>query len=167
MDINVVYNGLTPEYKSSGASGFDLGAMTVKKVYQGLHEVTKEKLNTIIRSFEERGYIKLRSGEKFLFGTGLLVEIPEGLELQIRPRSGTSLKKNITLVNSPGTIDSDYRGEIGLIIANNTKSLQVIEKGERIAQGVFTPVVRVNFIRKESLSNTNRGADGFGSTGTK
>ena len=97
--------------------------------------------------------------------TGLFLEIPEGYEAQIRPRSGLALKHSITILNSPGTIDSDYRGEIKVIITNLGKESFEIKKGFRIAQMVFAPVVKADFEVVSNLNNTERGKGGFGHTG--
>ncbi len=98
--------------------------------------------------------------------TGLKVEIPAGYEMQIRPRSGISLKTPVLIANAPGTIDSGYRGEVGIIVLNNSASKYKIEKGEKIAQGVIKEVVPVIHIEADKLSETMRGEGGFGSTKT-
>ncbi|WP_277632399.1 dUTP diphosphatase [Avrilella dinanensis] len=105
--------------------------------------------------------------ERALIPTGLFMEIPVGYEAQVRPRSGLALKKGITCLNSPGTIDADYRGEIGVILANLSKETFVVENGERIAQMVIAKHERAEWTEVEELSTTERGAGGFGSTGVK
>lgn len=107
----------------------------------------------------------LRPLERALVKTGLFLEIPEGYECQVRPRSGLALKKGITVLNSPGTIDADYRGEVGVILVNLSNEDFVIENGERIAQLVFAKVEQANWLEAEVLTETERGAGGFGSTG--
>lgn len=107
----------------------------------------------------------LKPGERALVSTGLVVEIPEGYEAQIRPRSGLAIKHGVTLVNSPGTIDADYRGEIRIILINHGTEQFTIERGERIAQMVFAPVTRIEWIEVGDVTETGRGAGGFGSTG--
>lgn len=107
----------------------------------------------------------IRSGERALVPTGLFIELPAGYEAQIRPRSGLAIKNGISLVNSPGTIDSDYRGEIRIIMINHGAEDFVIRRGDRIAQMVIAPVLRGNFIPAENLGETERGTGGFGSTG--
>ena len=102
-----------------------------------------------------------------LVKTGVFIEIPEGYEAQVRPRSGLALKKGITVLNSPGTIDADYRGEIGVILINLSNEDFVIENGERIAQLVFSSVEQAQWIEVEMLLETHRGEGGFGSTGIK
>ncbi len=109
----------------------------------------------------------LKPLERRLAKTGLHIAIPEGCEGQIRPRSGLALKKGISMVNTPGTIDSDYRGEIGVILINLGNEEVHIEAGERIAQLVICPIVKVNIEEVENLSETVRGSGGFGSTGVK
>lgn len=104
-------------------------------------------------------------GEWAAVGTGLYLEIPRGYECQVRPRSGLALKKGVTVLNAPGTIDSDYRGEIRIILINQGKGPFKIERGDRIAQLVFAPVTRASFAEGTDLSRTGRGAGGFGSTG--
>lgn len=105
--------------------------------------------------------------ERALIPTGLFMELPIGYEAQVRPRSGLALKKGITCLNSPGTVDADYRGEIGVILANLSKETFVVENGERIAQMVIAKHERAEWVAVEELSTTERGAGGFGSTGVK
>ncbi len=111
--------------------------------------------------------ITLQPLERALVKTGLFVELPIGYEAQVRPRSGLALKKGITVLNSPGTIDADYRGEIGVILVNLSNEVFVIENGERIAQLVIAKHERAQWLEVEELSETSRGAGGFGSTGVK
>lgn len=107
----------------------------------------------------------LRPGARALVPTGIAIELPDGYEAQIRPRSGLALKHGISLVNSPGTIDTDYRGEIGVIVINHGADPFVIRSGERIAQMVFAPFARASLIEVAELGETARGAGGFGHTG--
>lgn len=130
-----------PVYATAGAAGADLRA-----------------------NLPDRGQSVLRPGERSLVPTGLRIAIPEGYEVQVRPRSGLALNHGITLANAPGTIDSDYRGPLGVILMNVGTEDFVIRHGERIAQMVVAPVLRAVF-RAENLSATARGAGGFGSTG--
>jgi len=111
--------------------------------------------------------ITLKSLERTLVKTGVFLEIPEGYEAQVRPRSGLALKKGVTVLNSPGTIDADYRGEVGVILINLSNEDFVIENGERIAQLVFAKVEQAQWLEVETLSDTSRGEGGFGSTGVK
>jgi dUTP pyrophosphatase len=107
----------------------------------------------------------LAPGERGLDPTGLVIALPAGYEAQIRPRSGLALKHGIALLNSPGTIDADYRGEIGVILVNHGQAPFTVERGLRIAQMVVAPVTRVVWVETEALSETARGTGGFGSTG--
>ena len=134
------FKGSLPEYKTEGASGFDIKACL------------SEDFN-------------LGPGERGLIPTGLSFEIPAGFELQCRPRSGLALKQGLTVLNAPGTIDSDYRGEIKVIILNTSKENIRIKDQDRIAQLVLSPVFRAEFIKQEKLSESERGGGGFGSTG--
>ena len=133
---------ITPKYKTDGSSGVDLSAFLEKKVV-----------------------IKPNSSE--LIPTGLQVAIPEELEIQIRPRSGLAAKESIGVLNSPGTIDSDYRGELKIILFNHGKEDFIINNGDRIAQMVLVPIVKMEFEEVDSLPDTVRGQGGFGSTGKK
>ena len=127
-----------PSYASAGSAGLDLSAAT--------------------------GPLTLAPGARALVGTGLALALPEGLEGQIRPRSGLALKHGVTVLNSPGTIDSDYRGEIGVLLVNLGESPFTVERGMRIAQLVIAPVVRARLVEGEAPPS-DRGAGGFGSTG--
>lgn len=110
--------------------------------------------------------LTLAPGERTLIPTGLALEIPDGFEGQVRPRSGLALKQGIALVNSPGTIDADYRGEVGIIVINHGREPVSFAPGDRIAQLVIAPVTRVAFEEAAELSTTRRAAGGFGHTGT-
>lgn len=129
-----------PQYETEGSAGMDL------------------------RASLETGIV-LQPLERTLIPTGLYIELPRGFEAQIRPRSGLSIKKGLTLVNTPGTIDSDYRGEIKLIVVNLSGEPQSIEPGERVAQMVIARYERITWENVEELTQTERGAGGFGSTG--
>ena len=111
--------------------------------------------------------ISLKPLERALVKTGLFIELPLGYEAQVRPRSGLALKKGITVLNSPGTVDADYRGEIGVILVNLSSETFVVENGERIAQLVIAKHERAEWNEVAALSETERGAGGFGSTGVK
>jgi dUTP pyrophosphatase len=129
-----------PRYMSDGAAGFDLYAAIEDRI--------------TIPPFETR-----------LIPTGIMIELPRGYELQIRPRSGLALNYKVTVLNSPGTIDWDYRGEIKVILINLSNSPFTIQRGDRIAQAVLCRVYRANLIVSNELSETIRGNKGFGSTG--
>ena len=111
------------------------------------------------------GAVTLKSLERAMIPTGLFIELPAGYEAQVRPRSGLAVKKGITVLNSPGTIDADYRGEIKVILINLSKEDFIVEDGERIAQLVIASHERVEWQTAETLAETGRGAGGFGSTG--
>ncbi len=130
-----------PAYESAGAAGADL------------------------RANLPEGPVTLAPGARTLISTGLHMAIPQGFEVQIRPRSGLALKHGITLINSPGTIDSDYRGIVGVIMGNMGQEAFTVEHGMRIAQMVVAPVMQAGFDLADSLDETPRGAGGFGSTG--
>ena len=129
-----------PAYATAGAAGLDIRAML---------DVP----------------LTLHSLERFMVPTGLFLEIPAGYEAQVRPRSGLAAKQGITCLNTPGTIDSDYRGEIKVILVNLSNEPQIIKNGDRIAQLVFQKTEQVTWEVKASLSETKRGAGGFGHTG--
>ncbi len=131
-----------PSYESAGAAGADVRA-----------------------NLPDGMSVALQPGERALVPTGLRIEIPQGFEVQVRPRSGLALKHGITLPNTPGTIDSDYRGPLGVIVLNAGQQAFEITHGERIAQLIVAPVVQATFEAVETLSDTARGAGGFGSTG--
>jgi len=130
-----------PRYETSGSSGLDIKAFIPSDL-----------------AIPPMGRVKIP--------TGLFLEIPEGYEAQIRPRSGLAFKSGITLLNSPGTIDSDYRGELEVILINTGSESFTVKNGDRIAQMVISPVIRVAVSEVERLSETERGSGGFGSTGT-
>jgi dUTP pyrophosphatase len=138
-------NNKDPEYATIGSAGFDFRANLDNS-------------------------ITLEPGKTIMVPTGLYFELPDNLELQVRPRSGLAAKYGITVLNSPGTVDSDYRGEVKVILINHGNESFVIENGERIAQGVIANVVgkmMINFDKSDSLNDSDRGEGGFGSTGVK
>jgi len=120
-----------------------------------------------VRAHLESGPIVIEPGERALIKTGLKLEIPSGYECQVRPRSGLAYKHGITVLNSPGTIDADYRGDVGVILINHGTSNFVVEPGERIGQLVFAKYERAEWETTEVLEKTERGEGGFGSTGVK
>ena len=131
-----------PKYETSGSSGMDLSANIDAK-------------------------INIEPGKTAIIPTGLALSIPKGFEIQIRPRSGLAAKQKISVLNTPGTIDSDYRGEIKVILINLSQESFIVEKGLRIAQMVVCPVVQAQLKEVNDLNETGRGEGGFGSTGTK
>ena len=132
-------NIILPEYKTDGSSGMDLMANVEQTV-------------------------KILPGEKKIISTGIMVAIPEQYEIQIRPRSGLAAKNGISVLNTPGTIDSDYRGEIKVILINLGKDIFEINKNDRIAQMIVCPIIKVELKEVESLPETVRGGGAFGST---
>tara|TARA_B100001121_G_C18677945_1_gene617134 strand:+ start:928 stop:1368 length:441 start_codon:yes stop_codon:yes gene_type:complete len=131
-----------PKYETNGSSGMDLSANIEKQ-------------------------IKIEPGKISIIPTGLLVSIPKNFEIQIRPRSGLAAKYQISVLNTPGTIDSDYRGELKVILINLGDKTYVVERNARIAQMVLCPIVKAKFKEVDNLDDTDRGVGGFGSTGEK
>ena len=144
MQIKVINNSqhLLPTYETSASAGLDIRANLTDS-------------------------ITLKPLERALVKTGIFLEIPVGYEAQVRPRSGLALKNGVTVLNSPGTIDADYRGEVGVILINLSNENFLIHNGERIAQLVFAKVEQAQWKEVEILSDTARGEGGFGSTGVK
>lgn len=139
IKINKLHQeAIIPQYQTQGAAGFDLHAID--------------------------SYV-IKPRESALIKTGLAIELEEGFELQVRSRSGLALKHNIAVLNAPGTIDSDYRGEVMVILFNHSNSDFIIKKGDRIAQGVVAKYERVDFEVCTELTQTQRGSSGFGSSG--
>lgn len=155
--INKSSNEL-PKYAHKGDAGFDLRA-NVEEIKNDnyLFNAIRFNATTII----------LNPGGRVLIPTGLYMAIPEGYELQIRPRSGLALKHGITVVNTPGTIDAVYRGNIGVILKNDGTEPFIIEQGDRIAQGVLNKVEEANLIEVDSLDETDRSDSGYGKSGVK
>lgn len=144
MNVKIVNRSANPlpEYSTGSSAGMDLRA-----------------------NLEEA--VRLNPLERRLIPTGLFIELPEGYEAQIRPRSGLAIKKGISVLNTPGTIDADYRGEIGIILVNLSNEAFVVEHGERICQMVINKVEKINWKLVENLEDSERGGGGFGHTGTK
>ena len=144
--------------------------MKVKVINQSKHPLpayeTKASAGLDVRANIDAP-IELKPLERTLVKTGLFMEIPEGFECQVRSRSGLALKKGISVLNAPGTVDADYRGEVGVILINLSNETFVIEDGERIAQLVFAKVKQAKWKVTEILTETERGEGGFGSTGVK
>ncbi len=138
-------NGLPlPDYQSAGAAGMDL-----------------------IAALDAGKPLRLAPGARALIPTGLILELPKGAEAQVRPRSGLALRHGVTVLNSPGTIDSDYRGEVQVLLANLGEKTFAVARGERIAQLVVARVERARLVEHHTVSATGRGAGGFGSTGVR
>jgi len=144
--------------------------MKVKVINQSKHPLpayeTKASAGLDVRANIDAP-IELKPLERTLVKTGLFMEIPEGFECQVRSRSGLALKKGISVLNAPGTVDADYRGEVGVILINLSNETFIIEDGERIAQLVFAKVKQAKWKVADVLSETDRGEGGFGSTGVK
>jgi len=140
IPVQIEDEGCLPYYGSKEAAGADVRA-----------NITRD--------------LSIEPGERVLVPTGICMEIPKGYEVQIRPRSGLALKHGITLVNTPATIDSDYRGEIKVILINHGEDTFYVTPGMRIAQILLAPVFRMNFIQADELQETGRGSGGFGHTG--
>ena len=138
VKIKATDKSFIPDYKSELAAGVDLMAANSGSI---------------------------ESGSRAMVKTGISLELPEGYEAQVRPRSGLAYKQGVTVLNSPGTIDADYRGEIGVILINHGDETFTYKKGDRIAQMVIAPVVQADFVSVDDLSDTERGAGGFGHTG--
>ena len=133
-------NAIIPKYETQGASGLDLKACLEKKII-------------------------IKPGEKSLIPTGIALSIPQNYEVQVRPRSGLAFKNSLTVLNTPGTIDSDYRGEIKVLLINLGKISFEVTHGLRIAQMVPCPIIKIDLEEVKNLDDTNRGEGGFGSTG--
>ncbi len=140
VKIRLSEGAIRPRYATAGSAGADVHAL----------------LECIV---------SLEPGQRTLIPTGLYFEIPEGYELQVRPRSGLALRQGITVLNTPGTIDSDYRGELQIVLINHGEKSVEVRPGDRIAQIVLAPVLRMRFREVESLSVSERGEQGFGHTG--
>lgn len=137
-----------PQYQSAGAAGMDLSAAAFGAAQSTLDQCV------------------LKPGDRALILTGYSVQLPEGYEAQVRPRSGLALRRGLTVLNAPGTVDQDYRGEIGVILVNHGREPQTIRRGSRIAQLVIAPVVRATIVEAaDGLAETARAGAGFGSTG--
>jgi len=143
MQISIINNSNNPnpKYQTKSSAGMDLMAFLDDPII-------------------------IESGQWKLISTGIYIKLPTGFEAQVRPRSGLALKKGITVLNSPGTIDSDYRGEIGVILINHSKNNFIVNSGDRIAQLVIAKHESINLKNVQSIDSSNRGTGGFGSTGT-
>ena len=143
IQIKKLFNEvLTPKYETPGSSGMDIAAYLKQDIL-------------------------INPGEKTIVPTGFSLSVPQGYEVQIRPRSGLAAKKGITVLNTPGTIDSDYRGELKVILINLSEKIFKVENGLRIAQMVLCPVIKATLKEVDILKDTERGVGGFGSTGIK
>lgn len=156
--------GFFPLFQRRFLMAYDVKIQLINKDARLPFQANKGDAGLDLFSVEEK---ILEPGEAKLIKTGIKIELPEGTEAQVRPRSGLALKHSVTVLNSPGTIDEGYRGELGVILINHGKEQFRIEKQMRIAQLVIASVAKINLIQSEQLSDTIRGEGGFGSSGTK
>lgn len=163
VKIQLEDGAIAPSYATEHSAGLDLVVHSINKVFKGNKELplTKKLLNSL-----KNGYIFLRPFERVLVSSGIRsIELPEGYQMEIRSRSGVALKTGLIVSNQPGTIDSDYRGPIKIILYNSTPYLNKVLVGMRVAQAVITPYVKADFeVVEEILTTTERGEGGFGST---
>lgn len=161
MIVKVLDNGVElPVHETELAAGIDLKITSFKKLFSGDREIPIDKLKYSI----ERGYFTLRGFERVLVGTNLFVELPDDTQLEIRARSSVALKRGLMVANSPGTIDADYRHEIGVIIYNSTPYLNKLYLDEKIAQAVLMPYIPIEWESVDKLSEPTNRIGGFGST---
>ena len=172
MIIPVITNNQLPSYETPASAGMDIRATFENIVEKFLFNTTISRHDEVytdengeIKTTQVINYITINPGGRALIPTGLKVAIPEGYEIQVRPRSGLALKNGITLLNTPGTIDADYRGDIGVIVINHGTEPFTIMAGDRIGQIVLNKVERIEWKEVDNLSDTIRGEGGFGSTG--
>jgi len=178
MINNISQMGLEEREEKKRAHYFDYGAVsrdttnnTIKVEVKLVEGVTAPEYKTIDSAgcdlVSNEDEVTIYPGERKLVKTGLFIRIPRGFEGQVRPRSGLALNNGITVINAPGTIDADYRGEVGVVLINLSKEKFIAKKGDRIAQLVFARVYRGSFEVVESLDSTVRGDGGFGHTGVR
>ena len=164
MKVQVINksNNELPKYETELSSGLDVRAYLSYDIKFG----GSKSYYYYWKEDNKKGHIVLYPNERVIIPTGLFVSIPEGYEIQVRPRSGLAFKKGITVLNTPGTIDADYRNEIGVILINHGPNNVVIEDGDRIAQLVLCPIAKITWEEVDKLDETNR-LGGFGTTGIK
>lgn len=172
MIIPVITKNQLPSYETPASAGMDIRATFDNIVEKFLFNTTISRHDEVytdengeIKTTQVINYITINPGGRVLIPTGLRVAIPEGYEIQVRPRSGLALKNGITILNTPGTIDADYRGDIGVIIINHGTEPFIIKAGDRIGQIVLNKVERIEWQQVDTLPDTIRGEGGFGSTG--
>ena len=148
----------------------DAPEITVRVIREGSNALpqyeTAHSAGLDLRAYLDEA-LTLNPGERALVPTGMRMEIPPGYEGQVRPRSGLALNQGLTVLNAPGTIDADYRGDVGVILINTSKTTQTLEPGDRIAQIIFAPVTRAQLVEVEELADSARSSGGFGSTGQR
>lgn len=165
IKIKAAPNVKIPEYKTIGSAGADVSAYLPSSTGSTGSPTAPTSTGSAGSPTPTSAAITLRPLERALIPTGLYFEIPEGFEIQVRPRSGLAIKNGVTCLNTPGTIDSDYRGELKIILINLGSEDFKIENGDRIAQIVVAPVTRGDFEIVPEINETKRGSGGFGSTG--
>lgn len=155
-----------PEFHSKLAVGADVKAMSILTAYTGSEEITPKRLEILRKDFASGRGIKIRGHERILFGTGVFIaDMADDKEIQVRSRSGLTLKTGLIVANSPGTIDPDYRGEIGVILLNSSSHLAPISIGDRIAQIVVKSREDTQYVETDFITFSERNSEGFGSTG--
>ena len=169
MNIQIVNksNNPLPQYETRYSAGMDVRAYIddeyIRKLRSKCYKVGIEVFEV---EDNYNNFITIRAGERVLIPTGLHIAIPEGYEIQVRPRSGLALKHSISIVNSPGTIDADYRGDIGVILINHSNEEFTVKSGDRICQIVLKEVWQIHWDEVKELEETERGDGGFGHTGS-
>ena len=163
MEVQVIKltSNELPKYETPASAGMDLRAELV--LFNPRLSYNTECVWTLDGKCD---HICINPGGRALIPTGIKMALPVGFEAQVRPRSGLALKYGITVLNTPGTIDSDYRGDVGVVLINHGTEPFVVNQGDRIAQLVITQITQVQFVPVDELQETNRGAGGFGSTGS-
>ena len=164
--INKSKNPL-PMYATPGSSGLDICTNIGDYTEKQLLTVPSSNVDIDIDPTTDKPFVAIYPGGRFIFPTGLYVSIPKGFEIQVRPRSGLAAKKGITILNAPGTIDSDYRGDIGVILYNASNEDVIIHDGDKIAQLVLCPINQIVWDECTSLDDTERGAGGYGHSDDK
>lgn len=169
VEILKKYNANLPKYSTEFSAGFDLEAyidpIEITDYISQLNNVFKKVEGLDFLLSENKTQITILPGKSIAVPTGLFVSVPIGYELQVRPRSGMAIKEGLMVINSPGTVDPDYRGEIMILVYNSSSQPITIKNGMRIAQGVIAPYIKGEFKLVETLSPTVRGKGGFGHTG--
>lgn len=164
--INLSKNAL-PKYETDNAAGLDVRADLSRMSVQNLPKLFGDCELIFAGEGHPKAMVRLGPGSRMLVPTGLRIKIPTGYEVQVRPRSGLALKKGITVLNTPGTIDSDFTGEVGVILINHGTESFWFEDGERIAQLVLNKIEHINWQEVKELDSTSRNPEGFGTTGIK
>lgn len=167
MKIKLLEGASLPLYATKGSAGMDLVAHNFKEHHSTRTNSDMPNELLVIKEFREQTQVILGPTERLLVGCGFHIALPDNIELQVRSRSGKTLKEGLVVANSPGTVDSDYRGEVGVILINTTAFPRVVKLGDKIAQGVLGIVVRGELEPVDELDETARGEGGYGSTDEK